>query len=168
MTGRNDICVRATRTQDLPVLLQLMRELAAFERYLDRFAVTESELLRRGFPREGPPEFFALLAQTAADQSVGYAAYYFLPFTFDLKPTLVLKELFVQVDHRSKGVGRLLLDSVLAQALSHSCGKIQWAVLPDNDRAKTFYSRWGGTRDRDWEHWHRNVGLVKLKRLDDQ
>lgn len=134
-----------------------MRELAAFERYLESFAVTETELHRRGFPAAGAPEFFALVAEDSAGGLSGYAVYYLIPFTYDLKPTLVLKELFVRTSARAAGVGAALLERLLADALRLRCGRINWAVLPDNDRAKTFYRRWGGQPDHQWEYWRRNL-----------
>lgn len=149
--------IRRATPGDVPVLLALMRELAAFERYLDRFAVTEAELLRRGFPATGEPEFFALVAEDPAGRLVGYAVYHFIPFTYDLRPTLVLKELFVRETVRSAGVGVALLDRLLAVARSHGCGLIKWAVLPENERAKAFYRRWGGSPDPQWEYWRREV-----------
>lgn len=150
--------IRAATAADVPELLSLMRELAAFERYLDRFAVTEPELLRRGFPTAGEPEFRALVAEGPAGPLAGYAIYYLIPFTYDLKPTLVLKELFVCASRRSAGLGAALLDRVQVEARRRGCGLIRWAVLPDNDRAKEFYRRWGATLDRQWEYWQREVG----------
>ena len=78
--------VRAATSGDVPALLGLMRELAVFERYLDRFAVTEAELLRRGFPAAGEPEYFAFVAESPTGLA-GYAVYYLIPFTYDLKPS---------------------------------------------------------------------------------
>jgi GNAT superfamily N-acetyltransferase len=149
--------IRPAVPADIPALLALMRELAAFEGYLDRFAVTAEEALRRGFPPEGQPEFFALVAEHPAGGLVGYAAYYLLPFTYDLKPTLVLKELFVGLPGRSAGVGTALLEALRTEARQRSCGLIRWAVLPENARAKTLYRRWGGAPDAQWEYWQRSL-----------
>jgi len=149
--------VRAATATDVPALLALMRELAAFERYLDRFAVTAEELLQRGFAATGQPEFFALVAEASAGGLLGYAVYYLIPFTYDLKPTLVLKELYVRGADRSAGWGAMLLDYLLVEAQRRGCGQIRWAVLPDNDRAKEFYRRWGGAPDGQWEYWQRTL-----------
>lgn len=149
--------VRRAGPADVRQLLGLMRELAAFECYLNEFAVTEIELRKRGFPKDGPPQFFALLVEDLLGLTVGYAVYHLVAFTFGLCPTLVLKELYVRDSHRGQGAGRRLLDRVLEDAIGRGCGKISWAVLPSNDRAKSFYRRWGGRPDTDWEYWTRPV-----------
>jgi ribosomal protein S18 acetylase RimI-like enzyme len=155
--NRQSCRVRAARPADVPALLGLMRELAGFERYLDSFAVTEAELRRRGFPAAGEPEFNAFVAESGDGAVAGYAVSYLIPFTHDLKPTLVLKELFVRPADRSAGLGAALLQQVSAEARRRGCGRIRWAVLPDNDRAKAFYRRWGGTPDAQWEYWQRGL-----------
>jgi len=155
--------VRAATPVDVPALLDLMRELAAFEHYRDSFGVTQAELRRRGFPVAGEPEFHAVVAETPAGGLAGYAVYHLLPFTYDLKPTLVLKELFVRLPDRSAGLGTALLDQVLREARRRGCRQIRWAVLPGNDRAKAFYRRWGGAPDAQWEYWRRDVDVDGLR-----
>ena len=150
--------VRPASRADVPALLGLMRELAAFERYLDRFAVTESELRRRGFPAGGAAEFHAFVHEDVSGRLNGYAVCYLVPFTYDLRPTLVLKELYVRASRRSAGLGAALLDRVLAEARRLRCGLIRWALLPDNRRAQGFYRRWEGRQDKQWEHWVRKAG----------
>jgi ribosomal protein S18 acetylase RimI-like enzyme len=149
--------IRAAAGTDVPALLGLMRELAAFERYLPHFAVTEAELLARGFPATGKPEYFARVADGGESGLLGYAVYYFVSFTYDLKPTLVLKELYVRSTDRSLGLGAALFENVQTEAQRFDCGQIKWAVLPDNLRAKEFYRRQGGTPDKQWEWWCRPV-----------
>ncbi|MBC7974380.1 MAG: GNAT family N-acetyltransferase, partial [Myxococcales bacterium] len=81
------------------------------------------------------------------------AVVYAIPFTYDLRPTLVLKELFVAEPTRATGIGRALMTAVLAHARTTGCGRLQWDVLPDNHRAKAFYRRFGGQPDAAWERW---------------
>jgi GNAT superfamily N-acetyltransferase len=147
------ITIRPALESDVPCLLVLMRKLATFERYLPQFAVTERDLRERGFPSKGSAEFYAVIAETAAKTTVGYAVFYLVPFTFDLRPTLLLKELFVCDEHRNLGTATLLLSEVARQARLRRCGLIRWTLLPDNDRAKAMYRKWGGKPDLEWEHW---------------
>jgi ribosomal protein S18 acetylase RimI-like enzyme len=147
-----NIVVRRASVEDAAGLLSLMKALARFERYFDAFAVTEEEVLRRGFSKEETPEFFALLAETNSTV-VGYVVYYLVPFTFDLKPTMILKELYVVENFRNRGVATRLLDRLEAVAEEAGCGRIRWSVLPENQGAKWLYRRWGATQDDVWEHW---------------
>ncbi|HET9396074.1 MAG TPA: hypothetical protein VFO36_08455, partial [Nitrospiraceae bacterium] len=87
--------VRYAEPADGARLLILMQQLATFEGYGDRFRVTEADLLQRGLCAADlgrQPQFTAIVAQTTAEELAGYAVVYEIPFTYDLAPTLVLKE----------------------------------------------------------------------------
>lgn len=144
--------VRAARVQDVPQLLQLMRGLAQFEGYASQFAVTEQDLLERGFGHDGAPQFHAFVAD-ADGELQGYALVYLIPFTFDLQPTLVLKEFFVSDGARRGGIGRDLLAAVIEFGRARGVRLVRWQVLPDNEAAKRFYRSFGGSIDADWENW---------------
>lgn len=144
--------VRAFQSADIPQLLKLMRELAEFEGYLDQFKVTEADLSERGLSEQ--PDFYAWVATAAdGDQLIGMAVTYCIPWTFDLRPTLVLKELYVDAATRSGGVGKALMNAVIAQARDLDAGQIKWTVLPDNRAAQNFYQSLGAEADRSWENW---------------
>jgi GNAT superfamily N-acetyltransferase len=148
-----DVPVRAAHAGDCDRLLELMRGLARFEGYLDRFAVTKTDLLLRALaPSDKPPEFAALVAEASGDIR-GYAVVYEIPFTFDLRPTLVIKELFVEDGSRDQGIGDALMQAVITRARSRRCGRIKWDVLPGNEAAKRFYARFGAHNEQDWEAW---------------
>ena len=146
------LVVRAAQVRDVPQLLQLMRGLADFEGYLDRFAVTEAELIARGFGSD-TPQFHAFVCADAADTLHGYALTYFIPFTFDLRPTMVLKEFFVSSEQRSAGLGRKLFTSVLDFGRERNARLLRWQVLPSNQGAQRFYRSFGGSVDADWNNW---------------
>ncbi|HEY6642245.1 GNAT family N-acetyltransferase [Povalibacter sp.] len=145
--------VRPAFVHDIPQLLRLMHGLAEFEGYRDRFAVTEADLLERGFNRERDPQFHVFVAADANENLCGYALTYFIPFTFDLRPTLVLKEFFVAADQRGEGVGHKLFRAVLDHGRQAGVRLLRWQVLPSNEGAKRFYASFGGTIDADWDNW---------------
>lgn len=109
--------VRSAVPADIPVLLELMRELARFEDYIEAFCVDEQQLLARAFGQAQQCEVF--VAQWA-DQIAGYAVVLEIPFTYDLRPTLVLKELYVAAHCRSYGLGSAMLQHI-AQAFEVGC-----------------------------------------------
>jgi len=126
-----------------------MRGLAAFERYLDAFAVTRSGLARRAFGRS--PQCRITVAEEPAKRALlGYAVTVATPFTYDLKPTVTLKELFVRKGSRSRGVGRALFRAVAVAAVEAGAGRLKWDVLAGNRRAEEFYRGLGGRRVRKW------------------
>ena len=132
-------------------LLSLMRELAHFERYADDFAVTEEVLRAQGF-RRSPPDFHCLVAEENKTL-VGLLVYYFVPFTYRAKPTLIIKELFVTDGYRSKGVGGLLMKAVAREAEKAGCGLMKWYVAKWNKRSIQFYERLGARIDPDWHEF---------------
>jgi GNAT superfamily N-acetyltransferase len=144
--------IRDATVADIPKLLQLMQQLAEFEGYADRFTITERDLFERGFSPDRPSEFSAIVSE---DQKalVGYAVIYIVPFTFDLRPTVVLKELFVEPSIRSRGIGSALFSFIVQRARASGARLIRWQVLTGNESAMRFYQRSEGHRDSQWEHW---------------
>lgn len=145
--------IRPARAGDVPQLLRLMQELAVFEGYRDRFVVTESDLLQRGFSADRDPQFHVFVAADENDGLRGYALTYFIPFTFDLRPTLVLKEFLVDAKHRGEGLGHALYSAVIEHGRRAGARLLRWGVLPQNQRAIQFYRSFAGKPDSDWESW---------------
>ncbi len=143
----NNVTHRTAREQDIPALLELMRELAAFEDYLTDFKVDAKALRERVF---GPNPQCQVFVAEAGRTLLGYAVALLIPFTYDLRPTCRLKELYLQPGHRSQGLGQGLLSSVASWALSQGAGRLQWDVLADNSRAEAFYQRLGGRPVSKW------------------
>ncbi|MFI4979454.1 MAG: GNAT family N-acetyltransferase [Nevskiales bacterium] len=153
------IQVRDALHTDIPDLLRLMRALATFEGYRADFAVTARDLAVRGF---GPrPEFHAKLAiDTQTDTAAGMVVYYLVPFTYDLRPTLVLKELYVDSGYRGRNIGEQLMRALARQARRLGCGRMRWDVLHGNHDAERFYQRLGGQREDYWVAWRMDRGGI--------
>jgi GNAT superfamily N-acetyltransferase len=141
------INIRSAQPYDLPALLGHMRSLAEFESYISEFRVDEKSLLIRAFGSH--PECHIFVAE-CTDAIVGYAVGLIVPFTYDLKSTVVLKELFVDPGYRGKGAGSALFRHVAAWALSQGSGRLKWDVLTGNHNAEAFYMKQGGRPDNKW------------------
>ncbi|MEO0973398.1 MAG: GNAT family N-acetyltransferase, partial [Pseudomonadota bacterium] len=143
MGPTEQIAVRAFRAGDAAPTLRLMRQLAAFEGYLEAFAPTEENLRQHG--TGDAARFHALLAVAGKEEEVvGVAVLVEIPWTFDLRPTLMLKELFVDQRARGRGVGRALMTAVARHSLALGAPRVEWKVLPENTRAQAFYAELGG------------------------
>ena len=147
MTG---IVVRPFTPDDIDAVWHLMRALAVFEGYIDDFAVTPEDLLASGF---GPAPPFGILVAVKDGAIAGIAVHYRIPWTYDLRPVLVLKELFVAEAFRGQGVGLTLFAGLRVHAKEIGASALRWTVLPGNTAAKRFYAGQGGARDVAWEHW---------------
>ena len=142
--------IRDAKLEDCSQLLQLMHGLAEFEGYLDDFKVTLADLQQRGFPTNGEAEFAAIVADDGT-QLRGMVVYYLIPFTYDLRPTLFLKEVYVDASARNQRVGEKLFAATIRRAKQLGCGRIKWDVLASNTAAQRFYQRQGGQPDRRWQ-----------------
>lgn len=141
--------VRPAVVTDVPALLPLMRGLAEYEGYADRFAVTEETLVSAGFAKT-PPDFECLVAETDSGSLAGMLVYYMIPFTFTTKPTLFVKELYVDAEWRSSGVGSAIMRAAAAEAVRRNCGLMKWQVARWNADAARFYRRLGAKDDPEW------------------
>jgi GNAT superfamily N-acetyltransferase len=111
---------------DIPVLLELIRELARFERLEDEVEATV-ESLRDSFL--GPqPAAGALLARCDGEPA-GYAIYFFTFSSFVGRPGLWLDDLFVRPVYRQQGLGRALLEAVARLGAERNCGRFEWTAL---------------------------------------
>lgn len=146
----HQVTVRPFERCDVKDVLSLMRELAVYERYIDQFRVTESDIIENGL--SASPRFGVFVAEMDGD-ILGIAVHYEVPWTYDLKPVLVLKELFVSKHARALGAGRALLAQIEKHALEIDASRIAWTVLKDNEAAKQFYMKAGGQKDAAWELW---------------
>jgi len=146
-----EIEIRHFVENDIPELLRLMKELARFEDYIDQFCVTEKDIFQRGLCEN---QFYALVAaQKKSHKLLGMAVLYIIPYTFTLKPNLVLKELYVDSSARGFGVGEKLFNSAVDFGRSMDCQQLLWTVMDGNKKAETFYSKKGAKKDLKWQNW---------------
>ncbi|GGF81279.1 GNAT family N-acetyltransferase [Alteromonas lipolytica] len=142
----NKVIIRSAETRDIAAVLPLMHKLAEFEGYRHQFKVTASSL--RTIIEQNNDT--GIVVADSADAIVGYLAYYYLPFTYDLSPWLVIKELFVCANARNRGVGQALFAQARHLCASKGGHKIKWEVLTQNHNAQRFYQRCGAQLEDEW------------------
>ena len=153
------LSIRPATTDDVPLLLKLIQELAEYEREPQAVLITEDELRRDGF---GPnPKFRAIVANHDG-QPAGYAAF-FASYSTWTGPCLFLEDLFVREPFRGRGVGRALLGQVAGIARKEDYHTIRLDVLDWNESAINFYK----SLDAEFLPQWRNVviGAEALDRL---
>lgn len=139
---------RATR-DDVPVILKLIRGLAAYEREPASAIATAADLLRDGFDPHSAPKFHVILA--AWDHHPCAMAFYFFNYsTWAGRPGLYLEDLFVEPEYRGKGIGKALLARLAAIAREENCYALRWQVLDWNQPAIDFYLSLGGDILKEW------------------
>lgn len=150
--------IREALPGDTNALLKLMRGLAEFEGYLDRFAVDEAALKHHAFKKKS---FTALVAEQYDKQIAGMLVYYFLPFTYDLTPWLFIKELYVEPEFRGQAIGEQLLQTAALACEQRGGQKMVWSVLANNTQAQRFYQRLGAKHDVAWLPFGMNNNSIK-------
>lgn len=139
--------IRAAEPADVPVIADLIRQLAKFEKLQNEVVLTE-DLLRVGL-FGSRPYAEAVLAEEA-DKAIGFALFFHTFSTFLARPGIYLEDLFVLADHRGRGVGRALLAHLARLAVERGCGRLEWAVLNWNKEAIRFYERLGAQPNSEW------------------
>lgn len=141
------LSVRVATVNDVPLLRNLILELAEYEHELDLVVMTEQDLARDGFGAQ--PKFRALIAEWEA-QAAGYALFFGFYSTWEGRPGLFLEDLYVRPQFRKKGIGKALLASVARIAQREKCYGVRWEVLNWNQRAIDLYKSLGATFLEQW------------------
>ena len=141
------IHIRFATAHDAGLLLQLISELAAYERAPDAVVATEDDLLRHGFGAER--RFEALLAFVDGEPA-GFALFYPDFSTWLGRPGLYLEDLYVEERARRRGVGRRLISRLAALAIERDWPALHFNVL-DWNPARGFYHRLGIEAREDWQ-----------------
>jgi GNAT superfamily N-acetyltransferase len=139
--------LRAAVPADVPLILELIRDLATYEREPDAVVATEADLLRDGFGER--PRFHVVLAEWNGEPA-GFAFYFFTYSTWRGRPCLYLEDLFVRPAFRRNGIGLGLLRELASTALRERCERFVWQVLDWNTPAIDFYETLGARPLREW------------------
>ena len=138
--------VRAT-TDDVALILQMIRDLAEYERMRDLVATTEADIRDALF---GPHPAAEVLIAYAGDQPAGFALFFHNFSTFVGRRGLYLEDLFVRPEFRRSGIGRRLLAELARVAVERNCGRFEWSVLDWNTPAIDFYKSLGARPLDEW------------------
>lgn len=141
-----EIKIRNARPTDMNSVLQLIVELAVFEKEPNAVEVTEEELIDAGF---GEEKQFECFVAEVGDRIVGMALVYFRFSTWKGR-TLHLEDLVVRENMRGKGVGSALYQKVMEYASEQKVKRVNWMVLDWNKVAIDFYEGTGANVLSNW------------------
>jgi GNAT superfamily N-acetyltransferase len=139
--------IRSATAADAPLVLQLIKELATYEKLANEVVANE-EMVRDTLFGERPAAE-ALIA-TVDGAPAGFAIFFSNYSTFLARPGLYLEDLFVRPTFRRRGVGRALFVHVARLAVERRCGRFEWSVLDWNAPAISFYRSLGALPMSDW------------------
>jgi GNAT superfamily N-acetyltransferase len=138
--------IRKGTATDIPFALNLVKELAAYEKAPNEVEVTVQEMTDWGFGSNNQFDFYVA---TENNIIIGLALYYYKYSTWKGK-CLFLEDIIVTESQRGKGIGKLLFDKVVQVSKEMKVRRMEWQVLDWNAPAIEFYRKYDATLDGEW------------------
>ena len=145
-TETQNFKIRLAEEKDTLLILQFIRELAAYEKLLHEVVATE-EILRESLFQKRQAE---VLIGEYDGKPVAFALFFHNFSTFLGKANLYLEDLYVREEYRGKGLGRILFRALAETALERGCGRLDWWCLDWNEKSIAFYRSLGAIPMSDW------------------
>lgn len=138
--------IRKATKNDMPQVLDLIQELATYEKAPDEMINTVENLENDGF---GENKIFDCIVAEWDDKIVGFALY-FTGYSTWKGRTLYLEDFIVNEAYRGQGIGKILFEEVMQEAKRRGAKRMDWQVLDWNKPAIRFYKKHGATLDGEW------------------
>lgn len=140
------ISLRKAVKTDVPEILDLIRELALYERAPEEVTITAEDLEKDGF---GSNPIFEVILAFNHEQLLGMAFYYYSYSTWKGK-CLYLEDIIVKEQYRGNKIGKTLFEAVIKKAKEVNAKRMHWQVLDWNEPAINFYKKYDATLDNSW------------------
>ncbi|MBK6523684.1 MAG: GNAT family N-acetyltransferase [Sphingobacteriaceae bacterium] len=140
------MAIRRGEKKDLPQVLNLVKELAIYEKAPNEVEVTVSQMEEWGF---GSDKIFDFFVAENNGKIVGIALYYYKYSTWKGK-CLFLEDIIVTESERKNGFGKLLFEAVVQVAKNDKVKRMEWQVLEWNEHAIKFYKKTNTVFDEEW------------------
>ena len=152
-----DSLIRIGTVNDLPQVLNLIKDLAAFENEPYEVEITIAEMQNWGFGKDKIYDFFVIEID---NKIIGLALYYFKYSTWKGK-CLFLEDIIVKENVRNKGYGKKLFNAVVEVAKNTGVKRMEWQVLDWNKNAIEFYNKYQANLDSKWLNCKLNYSQIQ-------
>jgi GNAT superfamily N-acetyltransferase len=153
-----NIAIRPGRKQDLPRVLELIKELAEYERAANEVINTVDQLEKDGF---GDNPIYGFFVAESDQKIVGLSLYYWRYSTWKGK-RLWLEDIIVTQSERGRGIGKILFDRTMQHTLDENCSGMMWQVLDWNEPAINFYKKYGAKIGGEWHNCVLEAEQIRL------
>ncbi len=140
------VAFRDAERKDVPLILQFIKEIAAYEKMSDQVIADETTLETWIFDKEKAEVFFVL----EEGKEVGFALYFHNFSTFVGRGGIYLEDVYIRPEYRGKGYGKAILKKLAAIAVERGCGRMEWVCLDWNQPSIDFYLSLGAQPMSDW------------------
>jgi len=147
MTSSAATTIRPANANDVPLILELIKALAEFEKLSHEVVATEEKLRATLFGAKPSAE---VLICEQDGKGAGFALFFTNYSTFLARPGIYLEDLFIKPEIRSQGLGKKMLVELAKIAVARGCGRLEWSVLDWNTRARKFYEELGAKPMEEW------------------
>lgn len=144
---KENLLIRRAEKKDIPFILQMIRELAEYEKLLNEVVTTEKHLEEVIF---GSDKFVEVMIAEYDNEIAGQTIFFKNFSTFVGRPGLYIEDLYVRPKFRGMGIGKALLNEVINLARERNCGRVEWVVLDWNKPAIDFYKSIGAKPLNEW------------------
>jgi GNAT superfamily N-acetyltransferase len=151
------ITIREGRREDVPRVLELVRELAEYEHAAQEVTNTVQLMEQDGF---GANPVYGFFVAEKRGVIIGLSLYYWRYSTWKGR-RLYLEDIIVTESERGKGAGKLLFDRTMKKTLEENCTGMMWQVLEWNEPAINFYKKYGAKLDDEWTNCHLEAHQIK-------
>lgn len=141
------LSIRSATPADLPLIAQLIRDLAEYEKLAHEVRFDEAVLGQKLF---GARPYAEVVIGELDSVPQGFALFFHNFSTFEGKPGIYLEDLFVRPEARGSGLGKALLSHLAMLAVERDCARLEWSVLDWNDPAIGFYKKLGARLMDEW------------------
>jgi len=147
MSDSETITIRPAGRDEVPVVLEFIRDLARYERLEHEVSATEAQLRAALY---GERRYAEVVFACRGAEPVGFALYFHNFSTFKGRPGIYLEDLFVRPEARGRGIGKQLLAYLAHTAVERGCARLEWAVLDWNEPSIGFYRSLGAVPMNEW------------------
>lgn len=141
-----ELSFRFAKEEDVPIILNFIRELAQYEKMLDEVVATEDLLTEWIFRQKKAEVLFAVVDE----KEVGFALFFHNFSTFLGRAGIYLEDLYVKPEYRGKGYGKKILQQLAKLAVERGCGRLEWWCLDWNKPSIEFYKSLGAKAMDEW------------------
>ena len=141
------VSIRPATPADLPLIAELIRALAEYEKLAEEVRFDEAKLGEKLF---GERPYAEVLIGEVDGAAMGFALFFHNFSTFEGRPGIYLEDLFVRPEALGKGLGKALLAELARIAVERDCARLEWWVLDWNEPSIGFYESLGARPMDEW------------------